>query len=98
MATSRRKNGSRRRREGSEEMTPKLIQCGDHSWAPWCIVCVHLASGESHQWEAIPKVDEISEAEFDWLCPACKWRFDELGADDFKAICIHCVRAMQQKG
>jgi hypothetical protein len=23
----------------------KLIQCGDHGWAPWSLVCVHLVDG-----------------------------------------------------
>jgi hypothetical protein len=23
----------------------QLIQCGDHRWVPWCIVCVHLCGG-----------------------------------------------------
>ena len=37
-----------------------LIQCGNHNWVPWSIVCVHLINGEP-EWIALdstnPEVD-----------------------------------------
>ena len=35
---------------------PRLILCGDHQYAPWSIVCIHLTSGKStevdaHSWQ-----------------------------------------------
>jgi hypothetical protein len=73
-----------------------LIQCGDHSWAPWSMVCVHLVEGTSKQWCPMPQ-DEGSEVKNDWLCPECRAaaQQDRISAEDLKAICIHCVRSLQ---
>lgn len=73
---------------------PKLIRCGDHKYAPWSVVCVHLATGASDQWRRIPGEDGNQD---DWLCPGCEARgLDNLKVESLKAICIHCVRQMQQ--
>lgn len=74
---------------------PKLIQCGDHQWAPWCVVCVHLATGASHQWERIAGEDGNQD---DWVCPACLAKMpDDIIVENLKAICIHCVRVLQAR-
>lgn len=75
--------------------TQKLIRCGDHQWAPWCVVCVHLATGTSHQWQRVEGTDNNQD---DWVCRECLAKgLDTLTADDLKAICIHCVREMQAR-
>jgi hypothetical protein len=80
----------------------KLIQCGDHSWAPWSIVCIHLMTGLSRKW--IPK--ESDSEMFDWFCPACWKRLEaELGLRDtgavtttnMRSVCIHCVRFLRER-
>jgi hypothetical protein len=72
----------------------QLILCGDHRWAPWCVVCVHLCEGTATEWLAVP-TDEGSEVENDWLCPECLAKLPELDADLLKAICIHCVAKLK---
>lgn len=74
----------------------KLIQCGDHQWAPWSIVCKHLVSGESADWCPVA-AEEDGEVEHDWLCPSCLANHPNHDVDDLKAICIHCVRILRGK-
>jgi hypothetical protein len=31
-------------------MATNLIQCGDHKWAPWSCVCVHLLADPRLEW------------------------------------------------
>jgi hypothetical protein len=76
-------------------MNVNLIPCGDHQYAPWCAICVHLAEGTSNQWVAIPNEQGNPDVLHDWVCPACAERLPDLDAQDFKAVCIHCVRALQ---
>jgi len=74
---------------------PKLIQCGDHKWAPWCVVCVHLVEGTSQQWERLAGSDGDQD---DWVCPEClATGVENLPIEELKAICIHCVRDMQAR-
>jgi hypothetical protein len=73
-----------------------LIQCADHSFAPWSCVCNHLFNGSSHDWRPVSR-EEGTEVENDWVCKACQARLPELTAEDFRAVCIHCVRKMQAK-
>ena len=74
---------------------PKLIQCGDHSLAPWSIVCEHVLSGEANEAIPIPKVD-AQESMYDWVCAECEARMDEQNNEEFldllRCICIHCLR------
>jgi hypothetical protein len=82
-----------------------LIQCGDHKWAPWSIVCTHLVSGDSREWVPVPSTNP--EVEYDWLCPDCvRTHEDVVGGDNdaedellpkLKAICIHCVRELRRQ-
>ena len=75
----------------------QLIQCGDHSWAPWSVICVHLMEGDSKEWMAMPSVHP--EVDHDFICPACHEQGGEVGweamMDKLKAVCIHCVRKLQ---
>lgn len=71
-----------------------LIQCGDHSYAPYSIVCVHLIAGTT-EWCPIPS--DHPEVDHDWLCPKCLEQFSDIGIDDIRAVCIHCVRDLQKK-
>lgn len=75
----------------------QLIQCGDHSWAPWSIVCVHLMEGTSHEWIPIPS--DFPEVDFDWACPACNPNDPEtvFNLDNLRPVCIHCVRRYRRK-
>jgi hypothetical protein len=71
-----------------------LIQCADHKWAPWSVVCVHLINGET-DWNPVP--NEMPEVDYDWLCTDCRSKHPDLELDDLKAICIHCVRELQAR-
>ncbi len=71
-----------------------LIQCGDHKWAPWSIVCTHLVDGTSK--DAVALHSSNPEVDYDWLCRECydvRSDFDKLMAEDkLKAVCMHCTR------
>ena len=74
-----------------------LIRCAGDGWAPWSIVCVHLATGESKEW--IPIESNNPEVDHDWVCPECDTTLQESGSvdvDKLKAICIHCVRRLRE--
>ncbi len=82
------------------QTAPKLIQCGDHSWAPYSIICVHLMTGESHEW--IKLDSDHPEVEYDFVCPSCdEWHADEQLTEDqlnlLKVVCIHCIRQLRQR-
>jgi len=80
----------------TEMATPKLILCGDHQYAPWSVVCIHLATGACHDWQRFPGEEGNQD---DWLCPACAAKgFDKLPLANLKAICVHCVRELQGEG
>ena len=72
-----------------------LIQCADHKWAPWSIVCKHLVEGTSDDWRPIPS--SSLEVDFDWMCPACEsdHERDQDDVENLRAICIHCVRKLR---
>ena len=76
-------------------MNHHLIQCADHKWAPWSLVCVHLVKG-STDWNAVPN-DDSPEVDFDWFCSECRCKLPDVDVDDMRAICIHCVRELQVK-
>ena len=77
-----------------------LIECGDHQWAPMVIVCIHLISGDSHEFCRIPSGD--LQTEWDYLCPTCLegcgGDLEECDIDDLRPVCIHCSRYMLKKG
>lgn len=71
-----------------------LIQCGDHSYAPWSIVCVHLIGGAT-DWCPVPS--DHPEVDHDWHCSQCRDQCPDVDIDDLQAICIHCVRELQRE-
>lgn len=74
----------------------ELIRCGDHSLAPWCVVCRHLLDGSADRWCAVPSAEPSSEVLYDWLCDECfRTGADVVPVEDLRCVCIHCVRAMQ---
>ena len=78
-----------------------LIQCADHKWAPWSIICTHLMDGSSRVW--LPLESSLPEVDHDWMCPVCiEGHDEEASADDsdtqhLHAICIHCVRSLRKR-
>ena len=77
-----------------------LIRCGDHSWAPWSIVCVHLMNGTSRDW--LPINSNHPEVDYDWVCPDCepmleKEKLSEEDMVKLACVCIHCVRYLRDK-
>jgi len=76
----------------------KLVRCGDHNYAPWCCICVHLLDGSSREWRPVPTGDDASEVENDWVCPECLNRFKDLNANDLRCVCIHCARQLRMAG
>ncbi len=80
-------------------MKTQLIQCGDHKFAPWSVVCIHLIEGTSKEWTPV-QVEGGTEVENDWMCPDCVSKM-EAGDTDMvpllRPICIHCVRKLRRK-
>ena len=76
--------------------TSKLIECGDHSFAPWAATCVHICEGTATEVVPIPQPDG-SEVENDWLCPQCVQRYFiglDCDVEDLRMVCIHCLRKL----
>ena len=73
----------------------KLIQCADHSYAPWGIVCVHLVEHTALDWMPVPQ-EPGSECDNDWLCPTCLKKYPDVLLDDMRAICMHCIRDLKR--
>jgi hypothetical protein len=90
------KLSGKRKEEIMSHDTPKLIQCGDHSFAPWAITCVHICDNTAADVVRVPQ-PEGSEVEADWLCTECFERHFGEGEKkgditDLRAVCIHCLR------
>ncbi len=81
----------------NNEESIHLIQCGDHGYAPWSIVCVHLMEGESKEW--LPIDSDNPEVDYDWCCPDCtplqNEELNEEHLDKLRAVCINCVRKLR---
>lgn len=76
----------------------ELIQCGDHKWAPWSIVCTHLCTGQSREW--VPVESSFKEVDYDWVCPECDAIMQAGGEPPLEVlhvVCIHCVRALRAR-
>jgi hypothetical protein len=80
-----------------------LIQCGDHAWAPWHIVCVHLIRNPKQDWNLIELSDDDGrEVEGDYLCDKCcdyvrkkgQKAFEKL-QDQMRPVCMHCCRNLK---
>lgn len=71
-----------------------LIQCGDHSWAPWSIVCTHVLNRTAAKVYALPKLPP-GESEFDYVCMSCAEEVeqdgDAINIDNLRPVCMHCV-------
>jgi len=76
-------------------MSENLIECGDHQWSPWSIVCVHLMEQTSKDW--VPIDSNFPEVDHDWVCPECEKKMMEPEIDDLRCICIHCVRILRRE-
>jgi len=76
-------------------MATTMITCGDHKQAPASMVCIHLVTGESKHWHgAMVEGNDVAE---DWLCPECEPHPWDLGLKDWRLICMHCIRRMQEE-
>ena len=73
----------------------RLIQRGDHSYAPMVVICTHLYEGESRSWCPIESDDP--EVDHDWLCPKCWEHFPDVNVDDLVAVCMHCARKLRSR-
>jgi hypothetical protein len=83
----------------SKDKSPTLIQCADHSWAPYVMTCAHLMEGSPpEKYHRIDLAeDDLREIEADFICTDC---FEKHGCDyhdDLRVVCIHCFRHMQQR-
>ena len=82
---------------------PNLIECGDHKWAPWAIVCIHLLENPTTtEWIPLENNRDGREVDFDYICPWCDDKVEELGSwdkmlDYLRPVCIHCVRHLRKK-
>lgn len=83
-----------------------LIQCHDHSWAPWHIMCRHLFDAPpKEKWIKIELAeDDGREVDGDWLCEDCDNRIQEPGDFDklmneglLAAVCMHCCNHLKEK-
>jgi hypothetical protein len=78
----------------------RLIQCGDHSFAPWSIMCVHVMEHTAEKAVAVDKDDPLDENEYDWICPDCykecflRDEDDEVPLDNLRAVCMHCAKGV----
>ena len=72
-------------------MPGNLVKCRDHKWAPWCIVCVHVANRLVKKCIACENDDG---RQTDYLCRACADRLPEPSVDDLMCVCIHCARTI----
>lgn len=80
----------------SSDVPPRLIECGDHSFSPWGVVCVHVLDGTATDL-IHGEADDGDEGGGDWMCPECCERAMSSGGDDsclsyLRAACIHCIR------
>jgi hypothetical protein len=87
--------------ENNQEDNYLLIECGNHQWAPWSVVCTHLLTGTSKNWVSIES--EHPEVDFDWLCPDCFKEFNREYDEQIdhkitylRPVCIHCVKKLRR--
>lgn len=72
-----------------------LIECGNHQFAPWHIICRHLMSGQSREWLTLPSNNP--ELDYDYLCPECMIEHEQGSHDisNLAAVCMHCVKDLR---
>lgn len=72
-----------------------LIECGDHKYAPWCVVCIHLINGTAQECVRVPMSQVGDGQQDDWLCPRCVEKGpDGIQLDEIRCVCIHCAREL----
>lgn len=77
---------------------PKVIECANHQFAPWAVLCIHLIENPKLQWISV-EVDDGREVENDYICAEC-YKQHMSGndpVDDIRPICIHCVRKLKNE-
>lgn len=74
---------------------PLVIQCGDHRYAPYSLVCIHLRDGQSNDWCPV-EVTDSREVESDWVCESCRdlHRQNIDITNHLQIVCINCLREM----
>lgn len=80
-----------------KDKDPRFIECADHKFRRWSIVCIHLINGECHDWR---EVDQEGDDEMiNWLCPTCVKRVNEGDhrIDDMRPCCVICVLKLRRK-
>ena len=79
-------------------MIPLVIECSDHSFAPYSFLCNHLIDNPKQFWVSMD-VQDGREVENDYLCSECADSFehgDEL-AEVLIPICINCTRQLRSQ-
>lgn len=66
-----------------------LIECGDHKFAPYCLVCDHLFKGISKEYIRIEGQGGLQD---DYICPKCGEQFPTIDIDQLRCVCIFCAR------
>jgi hypothetical protein len=75
-----------------KKIPDNLIECSDHKWAPWCIVCGHIFKGTAKECFRLPAAPGKQD---DWLCSVCFEKGPHtLTEKDLHAVCIHCARKL----
>jgi hypothetical protein len=80
-------------------MIPLVIECGDHSFAPYAFICFHLIDNPNLKWCPM-EVEDGREVEYDWLCEECLEEYNDGSdlAENITPICINCVRRIRGEG
>jgi len=82
----------KKKKKNKRAKKKNLIRCGDHKYAPWCVVCVHVLNGTTQECVRVPMGEGEQD---DWLCPECfKKGPDGLGLGDIRCVCIHCAQRL----
>lgn len=76
-------------------MNPLVIECGDHSYAPYSFVCQHLIDTPVMDWHPV-EVDDGREVEYDWVCAECLQKHESgVQLEEVIPVCINCVRRLK---
>jgi hypothetical protein len=74
----------------------RLIQCGDHKWAPCSIVCKCLADNPARKdWN--PVEPAVPGDPLDWACNECVKHLDKPDLDRLALVCMHCVKRLRHR-
>jgi len=73
---------------------PNLIQCRDHYWSPWAIVCIHIIKQTAT--EVVPIPEDEGEVENHWVCAECAEKDHSENISNLRPVCIHCLRKIME--